>query len=375
MKILRMTIRLLVALVAGFCLPACQSKAADPLPAIAELKSVKGNVDPSIQSAWQTLAAADIDQLTTILAGMKESSPLAENWLRSACDAIVERHLKSGGKLPVDPLRTFVLDSSQSPRARRSAYEWLVEAEPETPDELLPKLLNDPSLEIRYDAVEHVLKQVADAPDNEQKVGLLQVAVTASRHFKQTQGIADQLAKLDQPLDLTKHLGFVTAWHAVGPFDIADGKGFSSVYPPEETVDLSASYQGRDGSVAWTEVQGDGELGQVDFCKTFGKDATGVMYAVAQFNSPAAQPAQVRYETENATKLWLNGKLVAENEIFHSGGDWDQYVAPIQLVEGKNTIMIKVCQTKRTEVWAKLWHFRLRVCDELGGAIHQTDKP
>jgi hypothetical protein len=99
------------------------------------------------------------------------------------------------------------------------------------------------------------------------------------------------------------------------------------------------------------------------------------MYAVAEFDSSEAEAAQIRYETENGTKLWLNGKLVADNEVYHSGGDWDQYVVPVQLAKGENTIMLKVCQTKRTEDWAMVWRFRLRICDKLGGAIHETNNP
>ncbi|MEX2169330.1 MAG: hypothetical protein WD851_08465 [Pirellulales bacterium] len=361
---------LTIAMLIGVALSAQSVDAADLSPAISEVRSVTGQVVPAAQSAWKTLATANVDQLTAILSGMKDASPLAENWLRSACDAVVERHLRSGGKLPVDTLRTFVLDSSQSPRARRSAYEWLVLAEPETPNMLLPELLNDPSLELRYDAVEYLLKQVTEAPSDDQKAVLLEQALHASRQFKQIQGISEQLKKLNRQADLTHEFGCVTEWNTVGPFPIADGNGVSTLYPPEQSLDLAATYPGKDGEMAWKEAQADGELGQLDFCKTLGKDATGVMYAVAKFNAAKPQSAQIRYETNNGTKLWLNGKLVAENEVFHAGGDWDQYVVPIQLIDGENTIKIKVCQTKRTEDWAMVWHFRLRVCDELGGAIH-----
>jgi hypothetical protein len=366
---------LAIALLAEICLATPSIDGAEMSAAVDELRMVTGTADPATQEAWRTLAAADLGELTTILAGMKEASPLAENWLRSACDAVVDRHLRSGGKLPVDVLRDFVLDSSQSPRARRSAYEWLVQANPNTPDELLPELLDDPSLELRYDAVEHLLKQVAAAPMDERKAELLQQAVKASRQFKQIQSIAEQLTKLNRPVDLTKQLGFLTKWKAIGPFELGEGNGFSTAYAPENALDLDAKYDGKTGELTWTEATADGELGQMDFCKTLGKDATGIMYAVAKFESPAAQPAQIRYETENGTKLWLNGKLVAENEVFHSGGDWDQYVVPVQLAKGENTIMLKVCQTKRTEDWAMVWRYRLRVCDQLGGAIHESVNP
>jgi hypothetical protein len=222
--------------------------------------------------------------------------------------------------------------------------------------------------------VEHLSKQASAAVEKEQKVALLERAVSASRQFKQIQGISEQLTKLERPVDLTTQLGFVTRWHMIGPFALGEGNGFSTVCPPEDAVDLTATYPGKDGDVTWKEAIAEGELGQLDFCKTLGKEATGIMYAAAKFNSPEKSAAHIRYETNNGTKLWLNGKLVAENEVFHSGGDWDQYIVPVELLAGENTILLKSCQTKRTEDWAMVWHFRLRVCDELGGAIYEKSQ-
>ena len=370
-------VTVLSLLLIGVSLPICpaHSAEADLAPAIAQLRAVTNQDQPSgARSAWQSLAEAQIDQLTTILAGMKDATPIAENWLRSAGDAMVERQLQSGGKLPVEQLRAFILDTSQSPRARRTAYEWLAQTEPSTPEELLPKLLSDPSLDLRYDAVAQFLDRVGKLDDNAKKIKLLQQALDASRNIDQIKGIADQLAKLESPVDLTKQLGFITEWHTIGPFDIADGKGFSVAYPPETEIDLAAKYSGQEGEISWTELAADGELGQIDYIKMFDKNATGVMYAVAKVHSETDRPAEIRYESSNGTKVWLNGELVAENEVYHAGSAVDQYVAPVELKKGENTILVKVCQTKRTESWAWVWNLRLRLCDSLGGAIPLVSK-
>ena len=87
---------------------------------------------------------------------------------------------------------------------------------------------------------------------------------------------------------------------------------------------------------------------------------------------PFGQSATVRYASPNATKLWLNKQLVAANEVYHAGGAVDQYVAPVELQAGTNTILLKVCQNEQTQPWAQDWSFQLRLADELGGAIETT---
>lgn len=353
----------------------CRLEAADLSSAISQLRSVSdSSQSKATQKAWRQLAGAEIDQLTTILGGMNDTSPLAENWLRSACDAVIESHLEAGGTMPVDELRTFVLDTSQSPRARQAAYDWLVQSAPTTPEELLPKMLNDPSLDLRYAAVEHLLKQISSKKESNEKIKLLQQALEASRDHDQINGIVKQLKELEQAVDLTEHFGYITTWNIVGPFDIAGGDGFEKAYPPEEKIDLSAKYSGPNGELTWSNVKSDGERGEVDFIDDFGKTATGVMYAVASFDSPEERSAEIRYESSNGTKLWLNDELVATNEVYHSGSPADQYVVPVKLQKGKNTIVLKICQTERREDWAHVWSFRLRVSDSLGGAIRQASR-
>ena len=52
----------------------------------------------------------------------------------------------------------------------------------------------------------------------------------------------------------------------------------------------------------------------------------------------------------------------------------DQYIATGALNEGKNTILLKICQNEQTEAWAQNWQFQLRVCDAVGTAILSQDR-
>ena len=97
---------------------------------------------------------AGVSELPRILGAMDGSGPLAANWIRVAVDAIAERELARGGKLPVRELEEFIRETGHHPRARRLAFEWLRRVDPEAPDRLIPEMASDPSLELRRDAVE-----------------------------------------------------------------------------------------------------------------------------------------------------------------------------------------------------------------------------
>src|SRR5262245_7260214 len=52
-------------------------------------------------------------------------------------------------------------------------------------------------------------------------------------------------------------------WYFAGPFDNTDRAGFDTVYPPEKSVDLKATYEGKRGAkVTWKEYT-DFKLGRV----------------------------------------------------------------------------------------------------------------
>src|SRR5690606_28438570 len=118
------------------------------------------------------------------------------------------------------------------------------------------------------------------------------------------------------------------------------------VYPPEKEVDLAASYAGAEEKkqVSWQPVSTTDELGVVNLNKKIGK-ANGVLaYCTTDYYSDKAQEVQFRLTSKNATKLWVNGKLIDQHEVYHAGGALDQYVSSAKLVAGKNVILLKVCQ-------------------------------
>ncbi len=358
--------------------------AVDPEPLLKTLQDVgpKGIGSRDAGAAWKELVQVEAAQLPVVLAALDDAGPLAANWIRTAVDAIAERHVQAGGKLPADALSAFLHEKQHNPRARRLAYEWIVRVDPTAADRLIPQMLDDPSLEMRRDAVAEVIAaaEAAQLDENtEAAVTRYRKALQAARDLDQVKLIAEALKKLDRPIDLSRHFGFVMDWKLLGPFPSSNNIGFATVYPPEEAVDLSASHTGSVGPITWFSHSTDDDYGNVDLNKAIGKHMGVAGYATAQFHSHRRQTVELRLGSPNAIKIWLNGKLLASAEAYHTAYDvngvMDQYVGRGELVVGRNSILVKVCQSEMPHDWAQDWKFQLRVCDLLGGAILSTDRP
>lgn len=342
-------------------------KAIDRVKAAAATPAGTGDAE-----AWRVLATAKSADLPALLQSMKDASPLAENWLRAAVDAVADQALAEGKSLPVEDLHSLLADTGQSPRARRTAYELLVKLDPTCSPDLLAGLENDPSLELRYDAIELLLNAAKDQSNDAARRQALTTILQQARNLAQIDRIASDLLELGQETNLAELMGFITKWQLIGPFDHTGSKAFDVAYPPEASIDLAEKYPGKEKQVAWQPVETADRYAVVDVAKEIGPVKGAITYAYAEFESSTARDAEIRYASLNATKLWLNGELVAANEIYHSGGDIDQYRVPVRLLAGTNRVLLKVCQNEQTEPWAQDWKFQLRVCDALGGAL---DRP
>ena len=138
--------------------------------------------------------------------------------------------------------------------------------------------------------------------------------------------------------------GYVTedAWMVLAPFDNVGKIGFDTAYIPEDIteIDLATKYDGQVGPVSWkkfsdTELNGYIHLGEknVDW---------QVFYAFATVTSPDEREIQLRFDSDDQGKLWLNGK----EEFTHTktfAVRLDTYIIPVTLKQGKNSILVKVC--------------------------------
>jgi hypothetical protein len=337
----------------------------------------KGQGNPQASAAWKQLSAASPESLPEMFGALDEANSLAANWIRAAIDTIAERTLQAGESLPTEQIEAYLRDTRHDPRARRLAFEWLVQADPSAQKRIVPDLLNDPSVELRRDTVAQLIEQadpLLEADKKDAAKDIYQRAMVAARDSDQVKYLTQKLKELGVEVDLPTHFGFITTWKLIGPFGNEESKGFDVAYPPETEIDFTGSYPGKSAPVKWFDHTTDDDYGLVSFIKAMEKmnDVTG--YAAAEFQSPESRPVQLRLGCVNANKVWLNGKLLISNDVYHSGSSMDQYVAEGQLKAGRNVILVKVLQNNQPQDWAQRWEFQLRVCDRSGTAVLSSDR-
>jgi hypothetical protein len=378
--IMQHTFRVLIAFIVLAGMNSATGFAAEKTETL--LKTIKaigdrGEGNVAAARAQRTLSKMDAKELPTILRAFKGADPLTSNWLRGAVESIADRELKRGGKLPVSELVEFIVERKHVPRARRLAFELLQRVDGEKAEGLVPAMLDDPSPELRREAVSRLIDAASKLEDKGNKEGATQVynkALSGAVDDDQVKAIVAPLKKLGIKVDLPRHFGFLTKWSIVGPFDNRERVGFAAVYPPEKQVDLKATYKGQLGEVKWESISTGDDYGLVDIAKEIKNYKGSTMYATADFYSDRKQTVEIRLGTPNSWKLWVNGKLMFAREEYHRGMKLDQYkIQAIELKPGRNAILFKICQNEQTDSWAQRYQFQIRVCDATGTAILSQD--
>ncbi len=357
------------ALVCGFS-PAALAQ--DSAKAIATLKAVsrEGAGNEAAGEAWKSLVKQGGVALSPALAAIDDANPTAANWLRTAVGAIAERERESGAKLPADKLEAFARDTQFAPSARRIAYELLIAQEPQAAERLLPGFLNDPSPDLRRDAVASELAKLEKAAGPTIQPQLEKLLALA-RDKDQVELIAKKLEDdYKAKVSITENFGFLTRWHLVGPFDSAKGKALTLSHPPEKAMGIAGKFQGKGGAeVVWKPAFTTDRYGFVDLNKLVNKEKDAAVYALAIVEAPAALSCEIRVGTPNTIQIFLNGEKLFEREEYHHGSGMDLNIGKGHLKAGPNVIVLKVCQNNQSESWAQDWKFQLRLCDSTGGKL------
>ncbi len=311
-------------------------------------------------------------QLMDVLQAVKGKGAVARNWYLAIAQSIADRDPKRSAA----ELQQFLPRLSEDPSARYWAFTYLTRGDAERREQLLESMLADPSLELRFEAVELGLKRLEDQQDldTKQQVARYQELLAASRLPSQIQAIAEKLKELESPVDLLQHFGFVSQWKLIGTFDNVDKRGFDVASGPEQAyaqgrLDFQATETGKSGRVNWADTITEADDGSVDLNELFDNEKGAIVYASSTFEAADAIDCELRLGSPNACKVWLNGELIMAREVYHSGNQIDQYTAPVELQAGTNTLLIKVCQNEQTEQWAQDWAFQLRFTDSSGLAI------
>lgn len=381
---LRWKLALVLPVAIAFAVVAIPAHAADEemTRALATLKAItkegKGNEDAG--PAWKTLVSKGVVALIPSLEAFDESNPTAANWLRAAVDAIAEKEIAAGRKLPAEKLEAFAKDTKFAPSARRAAYDLLLAQDATVKDRLLPGFLNDKSPELRRDAVARELEILEKAGRPTIKADLEKL-FTFTRDKDQVDLLAKKLEENGGKASVSEHFGFVTHAALIGPFDGTDGKAFVTAHPPESAKDASGSFKGKsDADLKWAAASTSDKYGLFDLNKFIPKSADvarhrlAVAYALAVVVAEKEMSCDIRVTSITATKIFLNGQELFGRDEYHHGAPFDGMIGKGTLKKGENLIVLKVCQNNQDEEWARKWFFQLRVCDDTGGPLPLQQK-
>jgi hypothetical protein len=347
---------------------------------IKQVKAVgpQGAGSPAARAAWDRLVARGPAVLPALLEAMDTPDTAVANWLRTAFDRIVDDETAKGGKaIPADALLRFAKDDKRQGRARRLALDVVEDLRPRTRTEVLRGRTNDP--EFRFDAIEQALAALDrdKALPKEKRTAALRELFTASRDLTQSRAVAAKLKDLGAPVSVADHFGFLRDWYVIGPFDAAGMKGFKKAYPPEEKIDLEATYDGQGKKkVAWKryrspETTAGLHVALVNLREPLGDAEDAVAYAYTAIEAGEAREVEFRGAADDNLSVWVNGARVFGFEEYRNGVRLDRHRFRVRLKAGVNTVLVKVCQAPleppaHTE---PNWEFLLRVCDAGGKGL------
>jgi hypothetical protein len=332
------------------------------------------------RAAWERLSQAKPDVLPALLEGMNTSDTVAANWLRLAFDRVVEPELKAGGKnIDSTKILAFVNDGAKQGRARRLALDLLDRLTPGTSANLYPGWLDDP--EFRHDSIALVLEKAskaAKAGNSLIAANLYRQAFDKSRDMLQARSAALGLQEASVSVSVAEHLGFLMDWHLIGPFDGKGQKGFHLAYPPEKKVDLTEEFDGQNGKVRWKrfrvkETPANSKDRHQALVNLTDKNALGnaddaVAFAYTEFAVAKSMKAEMRGAADDNFTVWVNGVKVFAFEEWRNGVRHDRHRFAVELKEGKNTVLVKICQSIAPNPEPN-WEFMLRVVDATGKGI------
>jgi len=327
--------------------------------------------------AANQLRQTSVTKIDLLLDAMADTNPVAENWMRGIVFDVARKSPPASGA----NLERYAMDPSNNPTGRGLAMELLQQIDPATATKLIAECLNDPSLPLREMAVEQAIQRAEKSAQDQPAAAIAdyRISLAAARHPRQLSRIINALGKLGDEVQTADAFVMLTVWKSLAPLNNVDGVGFDMEYAPEKqfasskSINLQDQHTGKNGSIQWQSITGSSDLGEVDLAEAYEKEKGAVGYLFAEFESDQDRPAQARLGCINANKVWINGKLLMQNEVYHAGSMIDQYIANFSLKKGTNRILLKICQNEQEESWAQDWKFQFRITDPSGKGL--SSKP
>jgi transglutaminase-like putative cysteine protease len=140
-------------------------------------------------------------------------------------------------------------------------------------------------------------------------------------------------------------LGLLTAFWVSGPFDNEGRTGHATIYGPEKQlvgpIDTAARFGGKERAVGWRLMPAISAQGMVSLDTMLRPDTNVTAYLTTMVHVPAATRAAVRVGSAGAIKVWVDGALALERDVYRPVR-LDQDAAPVELRAGWNRVTVKL---------------------------------
>ncbi|MCP4229571.1 MAG: tetratricopeptide repeat protein, partial [bacterium] len=134
----------------------------------------------------------------------------------------------------------------------------------------------------------------------------------------------------------------ITDWQIIGPFDNEGKHGLDAVYGPENGVNLNGVYEGKEYEVSWRRLPYPSPNGFYELTPVMRPNKFGTVYLATSVKSPERRDVFLMAGASGASKVWLNGELVLEENEYNTGL-YDTYAIPVTLEAGDNLLLVKLC--------------------------------
>lgn len=140
---------------------------------------------------------------------------------------------------------------------------------------------------------------------------------------------------------LSEEIGAITEWSFTGVFDNTSGSGFNKDYEAIHQPEASARFKNKNNAeVYWFKPQYRHFDPWTVFVNTLNR-SQGVLFAQTFANNPTARDLILKMGGEGSMKVWVNDKLVIENEE-NLRTELDYFQRKIHLPAGVNRILVQI---------------------------------
>ncbi len=150
--------------------------------------------------------------------------------------------------------------------------------------------------------------------------------------------------------DLAESQAYIRDWSVSDVYEDGNMKAvFEKLYPPEKD----------DKKATWKPLVKGVNKKEIDLNKAVGANGNCCVYVKTTLDCPQSQEVRLELGSDDAIKVWLNGKLVHANFVTRGVKPGQDKVAA-GLKKGKNTLMMKIVQGNGG------WGFSCRIKDKDG---------